>query len=150
MTDHTGCMLALVGSRDVVALPGRDLIRTVLAEHKPILVISGGAKVNAGNRMRGLISIDQEAAAQAREAGIQVVEFLPSNFHWDGTGGFKERNMKIAASCVCLVRIASETTTTYGSGWTADYAEFLGANVTRYTVMTDGSTKEGSPAHEQR
>jgi len=32
------------------------------------------------------------------------------------------------------VRISSATTKTYGSGWTADYAERLGKRVHRHTV----------------
>ena len=150
MTEHTGCMLALIGSRDVPKKAAVDLIWKILDEHKPIIVISGGAKANGANRLKGLASIDEEAAIAAGSREIQVLEFRPSDFHWDGPGGFKDRNVKIAESCVCLVRIASETTTTYGSGWTADHAEALGKDVKRYVVDPDGTIREGIPAHEQR
>jgi hypothetical protein len=150
MTEHVGCILAVVGSRDVPRAPAIELIRRVLDEHKPVIVISGGAAVNRANRMRGLASIDEEVAIEANLRQLQVLEFRPTDFHWDAPGGFKERNIHIADSCVCLVRIASETTTTYGSGWTADHAEMLGKDVTRYTIKKDGLVIEGVPAHEQR
>lgn len=150
MTEHTGCILAVVGSRDVPRAAAVELIGRVLDEHKPVIVISGAAKVNRANRMRGLASIDEEVAIEANLRQIQLLEFRPTDFHWDGPGGFKDRNVKIAESCVCLVRIASETTTTYGSGWTADRAEMEGKDVTRYVVAPDGTVTEGVPAHEQR
>ena len=150
MTEHTGCILAVVGSRDVPKMPAIELIHAVFDEHKPVIVISGGAKVSQANRLRGLASIDEEVALVANVRQIQLLEFRPTDFHWDGPGGFKERNVKIAESCVCLVRIASETTTTYGSGWTADRAEMEGKDVTRYVVAPDGTVTEGVPDHEQR
>jgi len=143
VVEHAGCILAIVGSREVPLTPAMRLVAKVLAEHKPIMVISGGAKVTTGNRLRQLGSIDQIAAELARTDNITVVEFLPTNYHWSGAGGFAERNMKIAQSCVCLVRIASETTTTYGSGWTADRAEDLGKEVTRYTIKSNGTVVDG-------
>lgn len=150
MTEHTGCILAVVGSRDVPKAAALDLVKRVLDEHKPVIVISGGAKVNNGNRLRALASIDEEVALEAGRREIQMLEFKPTDFHWDGPGGFKDRNVKIAESCVCLVRIASETTQTYGSGWTADHAELLGKDVKRYVIAADGSIREGIPVHEQR
>lgn len=143
MTDHAACILAIVGSRDVHKVSALALIESVLAAHKPLMVISGGAKANWTNRKAGLVSIDEEAARIAREQGIPMTEFLPTNFHWGGIGGFQERNKKIADSCVCLVRIASDTSTTYGSGWTADWAEANGKDVTRYVITTTGEVKNG-------
>ena len=81
----------------------------------------------------------------ARAAGIQVVEFLPTTFKFHGAGGFAERNMKIAEMCVCLVRIASTTTSTYGSGWTADRAEELGKDVYRFHIDPAGAVFDGDP-----
>jgi hypothetical protein len=52
---------------------------------------------------------------------------------------------KVADACICLVRIASTTTKTYGSGWTADYAERQGKSVQRYYINTDtGEVQEGN------
>lgn len=136
--EHAACILAIVGSRDVPQEAAYKTIKDALNRHKPVIVVSGGAKVRASDRLRKLVSIDEEAAALARADNIQVIEFLPTNFRWDAPGGFKERNQKIADACVCLVRIASATTTTYGSGWTADYAERTGKNVERFVVDEKG------------
>jgi hypothetical protein len=145
MTDpHTGCVLAIVGSRDVPDYVSSSLVKQAILEHKPSMVVSGGAK-----------GIDTMAEIMAYEMGIPVMQFMPSEHSWDPTpkapadpievvvdmgmnivipGGYKARNMKIAESCDCLVRIASSTTKTYGSGWTADYAERIGKRVIRHTV----------------
>lgn len=141
--DHAACILAIVGSRDVEPKAARKLINEALDRHKPVMVISGGAKTNLTSRAKGLVSIDTEAVAVARAAGLVVNEILPTNFHWDGVGGFKERNQKIADACICLVRIASTTSTTYGSGWTADYAAGAGKNVERFTVDEKGEITNG-------
>jgi hypothetical protein len=45
---------------------------------------------------------------------------------WDGPGGFKERNLRIAVACDELVRIVAHGTRTYGSGWTRDRAAAMG------------------------
>jgi hypothetical protein len=136
-------MLAIVGSRDVNAMGANKLIAEVLEQHKPIMVISGGSKPAASAALRGLCSIDFTAAGHARALGIQVVEFLPTSWKFHGPGGFAERNMKIAEACVCLVRIASTTTTTYGSGWTADRAEELGKDVWRFVIDEKGALVNG-------
>jgi hypothetical protein len=52
--------------------------------------------------------------------------------------------MKVAESCVCLVRIGSPTSRTYGSGWTADYAEMIGKEVTRYIIDEHGTVTLGN------
>lgn len=141
--EHAACILAIVGSRDVEPTAARSLINAALDRHKPIMVISGGAKANLTSIRAKLVSIDTEAATIARAAGLVVNEILPTNFHWDGIGGFKERNQTIGDACICLVRIASTTTTTYGSGWTADYAERMGKNVERFTVDEKGTIING-------
>jgi cytoskeletal protein RodZ len=143
MTDpHTGCALAIVGSRDVPDYLSSSLVKQAILEHKPSIVISGGAR-----------GVDTMAEVIAREMGIPVMQFRPQQVSWDAMpmgepveavadngmivtvpGGYKARNMKIAESCDCLVRIASSTTKTYGSGWTADYAERIGKRVVRHTV----------------
>lgn len=135
--DHTGCILAIVGSRDCHK-NALFLIEGVIDRHRPLMVVSGGATANLTARRNGLMSIDAEAVKVAAQRGIGYAELKPTNFHWDGKGGFKERNIKIAETAMCLVRIASTTTTTYGSGWTADYAEGLGKHVERYVINEQG------------
>lgn len=142
MADHKGCVLAIVGSRGVPDYQSESIIKQVILEHQPKMIVSGGAG-----------GVDSAAARLAREMGITLVQFLPSRKTWDSpvegdpveavtpegmdiivSGGFKQRNQRIANACDCLVRIASMNTKTYGSGWTADYAEKLGKKVTRFTV----------------
>ena len=142
MSDHAGCMLAIVGSRDCHR-EARGLVAKVLKAHRPILVISGGAKAKWSDTRAGLLSIDKVAVEEAAAQGIQTYEITPSTYHWAGPGGFMQRNQKIAEACVCLVRIASDTTTTYGSGWTADRAEELGKNVERYVINAKGEVTNG-------
>lgn len=141
--DHTGCVLAIVGSRDVPDYQSESLVKQAILEHQPKMVISGGAK-----------GVDQMGVKVAQELGIAAMEFIPEHAEWEHQptiktsmetitdfgmrvlvpGGFRARNEKIAEACECLVRIASLTTTTYGSGWTADRAEQLGKHVVRHTV----------------
>lgn len=141
---HSDCVLAIVGSRDVPDYQSSSLVKQAILEHKPKLVVSGGA-----------VGVDTIAMVVARELGIPTMEFLPELSTWDHEawllkeaieifdehgaqikvpGGYKQRNMKVAEVCDCLVRISSATTKTYGSGWTADYAERIGKRVHRYTV----------------
>jgi len=143
MTDaHDSCVLAIVGSRDVPDYQSASVIKQAILEHRPSMVISGGAK-----------GVDTAGVVIAQTMGITTVEFKPQTFTWDAQpvgepiesmedkgmvitvpGGFKQRNEKVAEACDCLIRIASPTTKTYGSGWTADRAEQLGKRVFRYTV----------------
>lgn len=143
MDQHAACILAIVGSRDVHKSGGLLAISQAIDRHKPIIVVSGGAKASALNTRNGLISIDFEAEHMASALGIQTVIFKPTSFTFNGPGGFRERNIKIADLCHCLVRIASSTTTTYGSGWTADYAERSGKNVERFVVDEKGVIRNG-------
>jgi len=142
MADHKDCVLAIVGSRGVPDYQSESIIKQTILEHSPRVIVSGGSG-----------SVDFAAARAAKSMGISLIQFLPSKrtWDWDGTGepedivtangmdiivpgGFKQRNQKIAEMCDCLVRIASMNTKTYGSGWTADYAEKLGKRVSRFTV----------------
>lgn len=140
---HSACILAIVGSRDVHANAAASVIDDALMRHRPLLVVSGGAKASVASSRAGLVSIDTTGVTIAKAAGIQTHEFLPTRYVFHGPGGFQERNIKIADLCQCLVRIASTTTTTYGSGWTADYAEREGKQVERYTINEKGEITNG-------
>lgn len=118
--------LAIVGSTkfaedETATRWASNYITWVLAKYKPELVISGGA-----------IGIDQLAADVAAFEGIEVKEFLPLAFHaparWPE---YKARNILIAKACTHLLAIHHPLSTTYGSGWTADYAEKIGKKVAR-------------------
>lgn len=142
MTPHE-CVLAIVGSRDVPRYAAESLIKTAILEHKPNMVVSGGA--------RGVDTFAREIAA---EMSVTVIEFVPETPAWEAPpksaapmeaptefglrvtvpGGFRARNEAVGDACTCLERLYSRTTSTYGSGWTADHAEKLGKNVTRHLI----------------
>ena len=148
MDEHSACILAIVGSRDVHR-NAIGLIEKVIAEHKPIMVISGGAVARRTGFALALVSIDQEAVRVANTFGIQTAEIKPTGYTWLGPGGFRDRNMKIVDACICLVRIASTTSKTYGSGWTADYAGREGKHVQRFYIDPAGEIKEGNFSGER-
>lgn len=85
-------------------------------------VVSGGAP--------GVDTIAHQAAIQ-HEVRFKI--FFPNNHRWE-PDGFKERNTQIAMYCDSLIRVSTTDCKTYGSGWTADYAEQLGKPVMRYWV----------------
>lgn len=122
-------ILAIVGS---VRLTGNkeaeELIEQMLDKYQPDKVVSGGAK--------GIDSMAIEAwkkRGKDRE-GIDYQEFKPTVHKWGGEGGFAERNQQIADACTHLVRIVSNQTKTYGSGWTRDRAEEQGKPTENYVI----------------
>jgi len=120
--------LAIVGS---VRLAGNKLaeekIEEVLDKYKPDLVISGGA-----------IGIDTMAKQAAEARGIEVLEYLPEQPKWHY---YKKRNIKIAQNCDRLVRIYSNLSTTYGSGWTKNYTEEIGKKTEEYQIIEEEAAK---------
>jgi hypothetical protein len=127
-----GVRLAVVGTR-MLACPHdrqRAAQRAALAIRclTPDVVISGGAD--------GSDEIARQAALAAgyREADGTLLIFRPAVRRFHGPGGYRERDEKIARECTHLLRLACLKATTYGSGWTADRAEQLGATVVRHTV----------------
>lgn len=114
--------LAIVGSRlfdkDAQAKDwAARYIQWVLTKYEPEVVISGGA-----------VGIDQLAATLAAFDGIKVVEFLPEQKSW---AYYKKRDKLIAEDCTHLLAIMHRQSKSYGSGWTADYAEQIGRKVAR-------------------
>lgn len=92
-----------------------NAVKLVIAHFQPTLIISGGA-----------IGVDTMAKDEADAIGIPTDIKLPRVNRWDGPHGYKARNIEIAENCDALVRIWSPRSLTYGSGWTADYADFIG------------------------
>jgi hypothetical protein len=97
------------------------------------VVISGGA---AGS--------DELAALAAVELGYSeddgtLLIYRPRVRRLHGPGGYRARDEQIAQACTHLLRIYCQQATTYGSGWTADRAEDLGAIVVRYNACLDRS-----------
>jgi hypothetical protein len=127
--------LAVVGTR-VLACPGdRERAKTraaaAIKRLSPGVVISGGAD--------GSDRLGEEAATESgysEDAGTLVI-LRPRVRRLHGPGGFRERDEQIAQACTHLLRIFCQYATTYGSGWTADRAEELGAVVVRYDACND-------------
>jgi predicted Rossmann fold nucleotide-binding protein DprA/Smf involved in DNA uptake len=113
--------LAIVGSvRLEDNVEAANIIEAVLNRYKPTEVVSGGAK-----------GIDTMAVAAAELKDIATKVFLP-----DGKGWYyyKKRNIEVAKYCDSLVRIYSNKSKTYGSGWTRDYARKLGKPTEEFVV----------------
>lgn len=124
------CILAVVGSVYRDASPEcvervRAAIREAFDRHDPRGFVSGGAH-----------GVDSWAAAEAYTRGMtdaDVHEHLPKHQRW-GPDGFKARNELVAREAECLVRIYDPASKTYGSGWTADFADRMGKPVERIAV----------------
>lgn len=54
------------------------------------------------------------------EKGIPFRAYPPETKDWEG---YKKRNIAMATACNTLVAIRSKSSTTFGSGWTANYAK---------------------------
>ncbi len=123
--------LAIVGTR-VLAHPQDRFnaacrVLAAIGALRPDVVISGGA---AG--------VDSIAEENARHLGYHDHENLiihrPTVKRFHGPGGYRERDERIARECTHLLRIACSSATTYGSGWTADFAETAGKIVVRHIL----------------
>lgn len=122
-------ILAVVGTR-VLGCP----MDQAVAEWKtaecirwlnPDQVVSGGAP--------GVDTVAERVAADLgySEAAGSLLVIRPRIRRWAGEGGFRWRDGLIAASCTHLLCLRCVQATTYGSGWTADEADRLGATVWR-------------------
>jgi len=117
--------LAIVGSQEKWWPVGTyDQVLEIIQENldwvNPDLVVSGGSD-----------GVDTWAVQLAEETGIPIREYLPQGRTWEY---FKDRNKQIAGDCDKLLCIRSKVAGTYGSGWTADYAEKLGVIVRRVVI----------------
>lgn len=129
----TGIRLAGIGSTryaDPRAYPhAADLVRAAIRQLVPDLLISGGAE--------GGDSIFEQAGAEfgyTRANGLFIAH-LPQNRRWK-PDGYQARNLLIAGDCTHLIAARCHTSRTYGSGWTADYAEQNGRVVRRYVWLS--------------
>jgi len=118
-------ILCVVGSSCAKPEDSKPIIREHIYLLWPVSMISG--ECHKGG-------VDIHAREVAEELMIRFKPF-PAQYHrWHGRGGFQERNEKMANLCTHLLRIVSHRSRTYGSGWTADYAERLGKTVIRKEV----------------
>lgn len=119
-------ILAIVGSVLLDEGSQKELatewIKLALVKISPTLVVSGGAD--------GIDSLAEETAV---ESEYPFKKFLPKNRRWEPEG-FKARNIQIAQTCDYLLCIRTKQSKTYGSGWTADYAQRIGKHVKRIII----------------
>lgn len=127
-----GIVLAVVGTR-VLACDGDPervaaRIHRAITRLRPDRVVSGGAD--------GVDSIAEQVATAMgySEAAGTLVVLRPTVKRFHGTGGYGERDERIARECTHLLRLACRHATTYGSGWTADHAERLNRTVVRELI----------------
>lgn len=115
--------LAIVGSQALDRRQGEHvwvLVEGLILAWKPVVIVSGGAT-----------GVDSVAETCAKSNGYweelnTLVVCRPEVHSWDPVGkrGFKARNMEIVNQVDRVVRISKHLNqNTYGSGWTADYAE---------------------------
>lgn len=112
-------------------------IEFVLTTMTPEMVISGGAD--------GVDNIAEQVALTHR---IPFRAIKPRGYYprWDSVGGFQERNIEIARRCTRLLRIACAHSSSYGSGWTADFTEDeLHKPVQRLWIDRDGQVHDTDP-----
>lgn len=125
-------ILAIVGSVRFTCPDGliiaRNLICGELDRERPGLITSGGAV--------GVDTLAEQAAAKYR---LPSRIYRPTVRRWAGSGGFAERNLRIARACTRLLRIACAESRTFGSGWTALQATKLRRPVRTVIVGRDGT-----------
>jgi hypothetical protein len=127
--------LAIVGSQHWDTQPGilaQFCIASAISFIEPPLVISGGCPKGVDKW------VEEEWLERLANDSIPFKpgfqDYPPEIQQWDPTigKGFKARNIEIATACDALVCIRSAKSLTYGSGWTANYAEMLGKKVWRF------------------
>lgn len=132
-------ILGIVGSQQLTQVYA--LVGYALGRYRPDAVVSGGA---AGVDTVARVAAEAVGYTPTHSTQHQPVrsgtvhEFLPRHRRWSGDGGFRQRNLWIAGSVTHLICIRSGASTTYGSGWTADRAEEMGALVLRIMLSPPG------------
>jgi predicted Rossmann fold nucleotide-binding protein DprA/Smf involved in DNA uptake len=120
-------ILAIVGTRRFSNPKGLDYARMIIAYEVSQFncwdsFVTGDAP--------GIDALVKETC-DAWDRECQVL--APRYKRWENDG-FQARNIRIAEACDELLCIRDPESTTYGSGWTADYADTLGKPVTRVTI----------------
>lgn len=138
--------LAIVGSTDLTVKQvdvAYELVEAIIFNTAAGCIIDGlELEVVSG----GANGIDLIAEEEAFKLGVPTKIFKPLISQWedeeitDCSGdpftltGYRSRNLQIAEYCDRLICIRSQSSRTYGSGWTADRAEEMGKSVIRLYI----------------
>lgn len=122
--------VAIVGSQahafsDYQKLVAKQFIKMTIHHYwveygKETVIVSGGAD-----------GVDTWAESEALDWGMDTRIYHPESSDWDG---YRARNILVATECDVLYSVRSLNSKTFGSGWTANYAQKVGKEVFRYTV----------------
>lgn len=102
--------LGIVGSEAAKFLPyteaiAKSMIQKAIQHYKPDGVVSGRCPLGG---------IDVWAEDIALDMGLKTLIYAPKVFQWSGTGGYRERNLKIArASDLVLVMTVDQLPDTF-------------------------------------
>jgi hypothetical protein len=119
-------ILAIVGTRVLASRKARQYAE-ILILHE---VIGGGWTSFVTGDATG---IDAMAKRICDEAVRACQALKPETRKWE-PDGYKARNIKIANIADQMLCIRHPGSSTYGSGWTANYMESLGKPVTRVLI----------------
>lgn len=126
-------ILAIVGSRKFSAAKGMKyaerLIRGEIENEFLLGVVTGDPVYSNAS------GIDALTVRICKEYGLDCRIFAPVHRRWE-PDGFKERNKRIATACDELLCIRDPGSSTYGAGWTAQYAKTLGKETTTVTIAS--------------
>lgn len=125
--------LAIIGSQSFNEpwkyLVSDALIRQYLKHVDGIQsIISGGCKTGVDNQ----VELIAPWYGYEEDYGNLIIH-RPRNDQWE-PNGFKERNILIAQDCTHMLCIRDRSSTSYGSGWTADFAWDIGVQVWRFDL----------------
>ncbi len=127
--------LAVVGSTslgsELAVACASTLIHLAYAQFRREIETEGGCVVSGGAEGVDTVARNRAAALGWTVGNGKFVEHLPANPRWK-PDGYEARNERITQDCTHLLRLYNGSSTTYGSGWTADRAEALGKVVRRY------------------
>lgn len=119
-------ILAIVGTRTFNSPKGL-IYAEILIIHE---VIAGGWDSFVTGDAPG---IDTMTYRICSENGRVCQQLEPETRKWEPEG-YKARNIKVANTAHEMLCIRDPGSSTYGSGWTADYMETLGKPVTRVLI----------------
>lgn len=112
--------VAIIGSRTLANDPDMErYIQKILDKHREEIteMISGGC-----------IGVDEEAERMASLMGIPTNIYFPENKRWS-PNGYRKRNRAMAEDCDIIYALIDMQSSSFGAGWTVNYAKQIGKKV---------------------